>query len=89
MVEIQSAIISCIEASVSEIRKMNSKELDLEDWSIQSALHTSFDTIIRRQLEPIWHRVSWKTKQIVEDLKSLRRLLKLGYLFSLPRDDRN
>ncbi|TGZ82340.1 DNA repair protein [Ascodesmis nigricans] len=81
MVAIQSAIIECIETSVSEIRRMNGKELELEDWSVQTALHTSFDVIIRRQLDPIWHRVSWKTKQIVGDLKTLRRLLKYLVLY--------
>jgi hypothetical protein len=31
--------------------------------------------LVRRQLEPNWHRVSWKTRQIVNDLTVLRGLL--------------
>lgn len=47
---------------------------------MEKALFKSFDVIIRRQLDPIWHRVSSKTKQLVGDLKTLRNLL--GYLVS-------
>ena len=47
---------------------------------MEKALFKSFDVIIRRQLDPIWHRVSQKTKQLVGDLKVLRSLL--GYLVS-------
>lgn len=47
---------------------------------MEKALFKSFDVIIRRQLDPIWHRVSAKTKQLVGDLKTLRSLL--GYLVS-------
>lgn len=47
---------------------------------MEKALFKSFDVIIRRQLDPIWHRVSHKTKQLVSDLKTLRSLL--GYLVS-------
>jgi len=47
---------------------------------VEKALFKSFDVIIRRQLDPIWHRVNSKTKQLVGDLKTLRNLL--GYLVS-------
>ncbi|EHK22436.1 uncharacterized protein TRIVIDRAFT_29672 [Trichoderma virens Gv29-8] len=35
----------------------------------------NFDVLVRRQLDPNWHRVSWKTRQIVNDLTILRGLL--------------
>ncbi|KAF8247417.1 DNA repair protein [Wilcoxina mikolae CBS 423.85] len=80
MQQIQTSILQCIETSLSEIKKGNSKELDVEDWNVESALHKMFDVIVRRQLDPVWHRVSWKTKQIVGDLKELREML--NYLVS-------
>ncbi|GJJ69930.1 DNA excision repair protein ERCC-4 [Entomortierella parvispora] len=55
-------------------------EIDVDDFTVEKALFKSFDVIIRRQLDPIWHRVSSKTKQLVGDLKTLRNLL--GYLVS-------
>ncbi|TKA22835.1 hypothetical protein B0A50_07735 [Salinomyces thailandicus] len=74
MKAIQAAVIECIEVSITELRKSNSG-LEMEDWNSDSALHRSFDTIIRRQLDPVWHRTSFRTKQIVRDLSLLRTIL--------------
>jgi len=74
MKTIQAAVLECVEASIQELRKGNS-ELDMEDWTMDNALLKNFDVVVRRQLEPNWHRVSWKTKQIVGDLTVLRGLL--------------
>lgn len=52
----------------------------MDDFTVEKALFKSFDVIIRRQLDPIWHRVSAKTKHLVGDLKTLRSLL--SYLVS-------
>jgi len=74
MREIQQAIMDCVESSISELRKANTG-LEMEDWNVDSALHRQFDMVVRRQLDPVWHRVSWKTKQIVNDLTVLRGML--------------
>ncbi len=31
--------------------------------------------MLLRELEPIWHRLSWKTKQLVTDIKTLHSVL--------------
>lgn len=74
MKEIQNAIMECVEVSIHELKKGNSG-LEMEDWNLDSALLKNFDVIVRRQLDPNWHRVSWKTRQIVNDLSVLRGLL--------------
>jgi DNA excision repair protein ERCC-4 len=74
MREIQNAILECVEVSISDLKKGNSG-LEMDDWNVDSALHKQFDLVIRRQLDPVWHRVSWKTKQIVNDLSVLRGML--------------
>lgn len=74
MRDIQNAIMECVEVSIKELKKANSG-LEMDDWNMDSALHKSFDIIVRRQLDPVWHRVSWKTKQIVNDLTVLRGIL--------------
>lgn len=80
MKTIQAAVMECVEVSIHELKKGNSG-LDMEDWNLDSALTKNFDVIVRRQLDPNWHRVSWKTKQIVGDLTVLRGLLQavVGY----------
>ncbi|KZF20812.1 MUS38-like protein [Xylona heveae TC161] len=74
MRDIQNAVLECVEVSISELKKSNTG-LEMDDWNVDSALHKNFDAIIRRQLDPVWHRVSWKSKQIVNDLGVLRTIL--------------
>lgn len=51
-------------------------QLDLDDLNVENAYFRSFDAIVRRQLDPVWHKVGPKTKQLVSDLATLRNLLK-------------
>lgn len=74
MQDIQNAVLECVEASISELKKAN-PGLEVEDWNIDSALHKNFDQIIRRQLDPVWHRTTFKTRQVVRDLSLLRTIL--------------
>ncbi|EME87238.1 uncharacterized protein MYCFIDRAFT_212808 [Pseudocercospora fijiensis CIRAD86] len=75
MRDIQNAVLECVEVSISELKKMNTGTIEMEDWNLDSALHRSFDSIVRRQLDPVWHRVSFRTKMIVRDLTMLRTIL--------------
>ncbi|KAJ5758907.1 hypothetical protein N7520_006063 [Penicillium odoratum] len=74
MREIQNAVLECVELSVAELRKTNTG-LDMEEWTLDSALHRNFAAAIRRQLQTIWHRVTFRTKQIVNDLTDLQSIL--------------
>ncbi|RDW72607.1 ssDNA endodeoxyribonuclease RAD1 [Aspergillus mulundensis] len=74
MREIQNAVLECVELCIGELKKANTG-LDMADWTLDSALHRSFDISIRRQLDPMWHRVSFRTRQIVSDLSDLRAIL--------------
>ncbi|KKA26518.1 hypothetical protein TD95_004238 [Thielaviopsis punctulata] len=77
MMHIQNAIKECVELCIQEIRKTNSSlGLDLEDWDAKTVMMESFDVMIRRQLEPNWHRITAKTRRIVADLSVLRDLLR-------------
>ena len=76
MRDIQNAILECVEVNISELRKAGTG-LELEDWTLDSALHKNFDAIIRRHLDPIWHRINYRARQIVNDLTVLRGILQL------------
>lgn len=71
---IQNAILECVEATIAELRR-GSTGLDMDDWKLDNALHKNFDTIVRRQLDPVWHRTTFKTRQTVRDLTLLRTVL--------------
>lgn len=73
MVGIQKAVLEVMDACLKEMRKTN--KVDVEDLTVENGLFKSFDEIVRHQLEPIWHTLGKKTKQLVSDLKTLRKLL--------------
>ncbi|ODV94261.1 hypothetical protein PACTADRAFT_44994 [Pachysolen tannophilus NRRL Y-2460] len=74
MKQIQIAILACIDACISEIRRHN-PTLSTEYWTSENALDDEFVRVIRGSLDPVWHRVSWTTKQLVYDLTTLKDLL--------------
>lgn len=73
MVGIQKAVIEVMDACLKEMRKTN--KVDVDDLTVENGLFKSFDEIVRRQLDPIWHTLGKKTKQLVSDLKTMRKLL--------------
>ncbi|XP_050908673.1 DNA repair endonuclease UVH1-like [Lathyrus oleraceus] len=73
MIGIQKAIVEVMGACLKEMRKTN--KVDVEDLTVENGLFKSFDEIVRRQLDPIWHTLGKQTKQLVSDLKTLRKLL--------------
>ncbi|KAE9606870.1 hypothetical protein Lal_00026102 [Lupinus albus] len=73
MVGIQKGIVEVMDACLKEMRKTN--KVDVEDLTVENGLFKSFDEIVKRQLDPIWHTLGKKTKQLVSDLKTLRKLL--------------
>lgn len=70
---IQSAIIEVMDACLKELRKTN--KVDVEDLTVENGLFKSFHEIVRQQLDSIWHIIGRKTKQLVGDLRTLRKLL--------------
>ncbi|GAA5918704.1 hypothetical protein JCM5296_003677 [Sporobolomyces johnsonii] len=73
MLDIQTAIIECMEATLSEIKRSN-QHLEVEDLTVENALFRSFDSLVRTQLDPVWHKVGPRTKGLVSDLTTLRKL---------------
>lgn len=51
-------------------------QIDSEEVTVENAIAKSFDQVIRLQLDPIWHQLGPKTKQLVSDIKTLRLILR-------------
>ncbi len=89
MKEIHGALVQCMSTTMAELKRSNAMvggflvlpsvlscfQLDLDDLIVENAYFRSFDAIVRRQLDPVWHKVGPRTKQLVSDLATLRRLL--------------
>ena len=50
-------------------------QVDVSEFTVENAIYRSFDGIVRQQLDPIWYRVSVRSKQLIGDIKTLRKLL--------------
>ena len=62
MSAIYDAISDLMDSCVKELRKSN--KIDTSQLTLEHGLFKSFDDIIRRQLDSIWHTVSLKTKHV-------------------------
>lgn len=74
MRSIQNAILVCLNTCLTELKKA-CPNLEAEQMTLENGLFGSFDYMIRSQLDPEWHRVSFRTKSIINDLGVLRKLL--------------
>ncbi|KAL0488836.1 DNA excision repair protein ERCC [Acrasis kona] len=71
---IENAIIDIIKETLNEIKRC-SPGMDLSDFTVENSYHKSFDRIITNQLKPIWNTITRKTKTLIEDLRTMRKLL--------------
>lgn len=74
MTKIQSAILSCLQACLQELRRHNPL-LDTEYWDMENVHDKDFVLRVRLSLDSQWHRISWTSKQLVYDLATLKDLL--------------
>ncbi|WAR24633.1 XPF-like protein [Mya arenaria] len=75
MVACQAALLDLINACIKELKRCTTA-IDAEEITVENAIAKSFDQTIRLQLDPIWHQLGPKTKQLVNDLKTLRLILR-------------
>lgn len=90
MNDIHGAIVQCMNSTLTELRrskvdvrlwnafflpKLTSSKLELDSLNLPAAYFSSFDHLVRKQLDPIWHKVGPATKALVRDIGVLRRLV--------------
>jgi len=73
MLGIQREVVALLEMCLKELRQ--TQNLDVSHLTVEDGLFKSFEITLRRQLDPLWHKVSKKTKQLVYDVGIIRRLL--------------
>lgn len=69
---VQDAIKDAMGLCLNELKR--SRFLDVSDLSVEDGLFKTLDATLMAQLEPKWHSVPKSVKQVVSDLKTLRRL---------------
>jgi len=74
MTEVQTAILAALDTCMQELKR-STPQVDPTLMTLENGIFHSFEASIRAQLDPEWHRLSLRTKQLVADLKTLRELL--------------
>jgi DNA excision repair protein ERCC-4 len=75
--DIQNSIAAAVIKSFRQLRS-SVEHLLIEAWdselTVDNCVTNHFDRAITKVLEPVWHRLSPQTRQLVTDLKTLRTL---------------
>lgn len=69
---VQEAILEVMDACLGELRR--SRHVDTAELNVEAGLFRSFDRVLARQLEPVWHTTPRRLRQAVTDLRTLRGL---------------
>ena len=69
MTAIQTSILDLLNFTMQELRRINPSLESYEELTVENSLARSFHSLLQRELDPIWHQLSWKSKQLVEDLR--------------------
>lgn len=76
--EIQNAIAVLVLQCLRQLRQATehlvSWSNEGKELSVENCVTQQFDIAVSRQLEPHWHRLTPSTKQLVQDLRTLRTL---------------
>ncbi|XP_062593307.1 DNA repair endonuclease XPF-like [Saccostrea cucullata] len=71
----QTALLDLINACIQELKRCTTA-IDAEEVTVETAIGKAFEKTIRFQLDPVWHQLSAKTRQLVTDIKTLRLILR-------------
>ena len=73
METIQTAVLDLLNFSMQELRRLNPSLVTEETkegtsggndlLAVENAISRSFYKLLQRELNPVWHQLSWKTKQ--------------------------
>ena len=74
MRDIQMSVLDLIAVCVKEVKRCN-PTLDTDEITVENAISRSFEKLVSLYLDPVWHHLSYKTKQLIADLKVFRTLL--------------
>jgi DNA excision repair protein ERCC-4 len=77
MKDIQSAIVTAVKGCMNELKKstpMVEWNQGNDDLRIENCVTSNFDRAVSKQLEKDWHRLKPDSKQLVQDLRTLRTL---------------
>lgn len=74
MSAMQLTLLDLVQNSLRDLKRAM-PSLDPEQLTLENALQSNFDVMLKLHLDPIWNELTSRTKNLVADLKVLRTLL--------------
>eukprot|EP00043_Microstomoeca_roanoka_P007242 m.69795 g.69795 ORF g.69795 m.69795 type:complete len:1181 (-) comp13750_c0_seq8:1060-4602(-) len=71
----QMSIADLMTSCLNKLKTLR-PSLEMEFLSIERGLFPSFEQALRSQLDPVWHTLGSRTRQLVNDLRTLRTMAK-------------
>ncbi|XP_026315532.1 DNA repair endonuclease XPF isoform X2 [Hyposmocoma kahamanoa] len=71
---IQTCLIDIMNYTVKQLKSIN-RTFDMQEITTENCLTKKFHKILQSQLDCVWHQLSTRTKEYIQDLKVLRSML--------------
>ncbi|XP_026732524.1 DNA repair endonuclease XPF isoform X1 [Trichoplusia ni] len=78
---IQTCLLDIINYTVKQLKSIN-RTIDMQEITTENCITKKFHKILQSQLDCVWHQLSTRTKEYIQDLKVLR-----GMTVNLIHDD--
>ncbi|XP_049868551.1 DNA repair endonuclease XPF [Pectinophora gossypiella] len=74
MTFIQTCLLDIMNYTVKQLKSMN-RTLDMQEITTENCMTKKFHKILQSQLDCVWHQLSTRTKEYIQDLKVLRSMI--------------
>ncbi|KAG7306142.1 hypothetical protein JYU34_008734 [Plutella xylostella] len=71
---IQTCLLDIMNYTVKQLKSMN-RTLDLQEITTENCITKKFHKVLQSQLDCVWHQLSTRTKEYIQDLKILRAMI--------------
>ena len=68
MISIQTSLVDLISVCLKELKAANPK-LDVDELTPENALTKSFDFLVKLYVDPVMHALSFKSRQMLADIR--------------------
>ncbi|XP_045768468.1 DNA repair endonuclease XPF isoform X2 [Maniola jurtina] len=71
---IQACLLDIMNYTVKQLKSIN-RTLDMQEITTENCITKKFHKILQSQLDCVWHQLSTRTKEYIQDLKVLRTMI--------------
>ncbi|XP_072938582.1 DNA repair endonuclease XPF [Epargyreus clarus] len=72
--QIQNCLLDIMNYTVKQLKSIN-RTIDMQEITTENCITKKFHKILQSQLDCVWHQLSTRTKEFIQDLKVLRTMI--------------